>query len=140
MLNLLVILNDVLDLLDDALKRPFGQICRHLHVLLLTVKLGLLNFLHKVSHLDESSATAAKAIEHFLREISVNPVLLEDRDFLNVSGHFSHHARHKDRDLLLLEVAAQDLELGPGVALRHHHGAEQAGCETRKKMLSINFQ
>ena len=47
-LHFLVLLNDVFDLADDALERPFSQLCCHTHVFLLDIQLHFLNVLHEV--------------------------------------------------------------------------------------------
>ena len=100
-LHFLLLLDNVFDLLNNAFERPLGQICRHLHVLLLALQFDLLHLLHEVSHLKHTCPTLREPIEHFLREFSIDFVFLEDSNFFDILRDLLKNARHKDRHLLL---------------------------------------
>ena len=126
MFDFLVLLNDVFNLADNALKCPLCQVCRHHHVLLLNFQLNLLDLLHEVSHLKHLHIAVLEVIEHFLRKVAVNSVFLENSDFLNCLWDLGHDTRDKDRNFLLLEIAAQNLKLRTSVPFRHLHRSKQA--------------
>jgi hypothetical protein len=81
-LDFFVLLDDVLDLGDDALKGPLSEVCRHLHALLLARQLLVLYFLKEVAHLEHCGTSLSEAIKHFLREITIDSIFLEDGDLL----------------------------------------------------------
>ena len=120
-----VLLDNVLNLTNNALESPFCELGRHSHILLLAVQLHFLDLLHHVRHFKKLSSAAIEPIEHFLREVPVDPVFLENCNFLDIVGDLGHDTRDEDRDLLLLDVAAEDLQLGPGVPLGHLHRVQQ---------------
>ena len=60
--DLFVLLDDVLNLRDDALEGPFGQVGGHLHIFLLSGQLYLLHLLHEVTHLQHARATATESV------------------------------------------------------------------------------
>ena len=146
--DLFVLFDDILDLLHDTFECPLSQVCRHLHVLLLALKFDLLNLLHEVSHLDHGGTAALEAIEHFLAEVSIDSVLLEDSDLLDVLGDLGEDAIDKYRYFLLLQISTQNLQLRSTVALRDLHGVQQARCsiemngvreKARKSILTANL-
>ena len=123
--DFLVLLDDVFDLTNNAFEGPLAEFGGHSHVLLLTVQLYFLDLQHHIRHLKQLSAAATEPIKHFLREISINFVFLEHCDFLNIFWDFGHEPRDKDWDLLLLNVAGEDLQLGPDVPIGHLHRLQQ---------------
>ena len=116
-----VLLDNILNLTNNAFESPFCELGRHSHILLLAVQLHFLDLLHHVRHFKKLNSAAIEPIEHFLREVPVDPVFLENCNFLDIVGDLGHDTRDEDRDLLLLDVAAEDLQLGPGVPLGHLH-------------------
>ena len=104
-LDLLVVFDHGFDLVNHALKRPFGQIGRHLHVLLLNVDFSELDFLEEVRHLTESGASLGETIQDFLRELTVDFVLLENSDFLDLWSSLGQDSFDECVDFLLLQVA-----------------------------------
>ncbi len=123
-LDFFVLLDNILNLFDDALKSPLSEVCRHLHAFLLALEFSFLNLKVKVAHLKHGCTTLGEAIEHFLREVSIDSVLLEDGDFLDSVGHLVKDAFDKNRNFFLFEVATEDLQGGSCVAIRYLHAAQ----------------
>jgi len=64
-------LDSLFDLCDDPPKGPLGQVGRRPHALLLALKFHFLDLLEEVAHLQHRGTALAKALKHFLVEVSV---------------------------------------------------------------------
>ena len=120
-LHFFVLLDDGFDLVNYALESPVRQVGCHLHVLPLDIEFRALDIREKVRHLAERGAMLGEAIEHLLRELTIDFVLLEDSDFLYGWADLGHDTLHKGLHLLLFQVSTEDLQLGTIVTLRHLH-------------------
>lgn len=118
MLHLFVLLDNLLNLVDNALESPLGKVSGHLHALALAVQLHFLDILEELRELSQGHLALGKTIKHFLGEVAIHAVFLKIGHCFNFSGKFSEDARHKGRHVLLLEVALQDLQAGAVIAFR----------------------
>ena len=105
----LLLVNYVLQLLDDSLESPDIEKSSLSHCVLFARDLDLLGMHVEVLHVYCGDAPGLHLIKNVLCKIAINFVLLKNCYFLYTLRDLLHDSSHKRLNLLLFNVASDDL-------------------------------